>query len=400
MLNSFRCLLLWLGLAATLSALPASLARAAAPSAALLTSQLDLLAQKVVQLGRIPGLAMVIVVEGEVVWVEGYGVTQVGSREKIDADTAFRLASLSKGFAGAVCGLLVQEGALRWDTRVTDPIPGFQLNAPGAAQQVTLRDVLSHRVGLPFHTYDRDLEANKPYPVLAAKLGEAPLRCQPGACYAYQNVAFGLVSDLVFAATGDFYTHQVESRIFHPLGMHNATFGRDGLESSRRWARPHVRGKRGWMAVRPKETYYRVPPAAGVNATARDMGAWIRAQLGMAPEVLDADLIADLQRPQIATPTELRRNGWRGTRIKSAQYATGWRIFDYAGHELVFHAGAVQGYRAMLGMLPDKKFGMAVLWNSESSAPGGMLAVALDRVLGLPSRDWTGFEKTPLRGRR
>ena len=115
---------------------------------------------------------------------------------------------------------------------------------------------------------------------------------------------------------------------------------------------------------------------------------------------LDADLIADLQRPQIATPTELRRNGWRGTRIKSAQYATGWRIFDYAGHELVFHAGAVQGYRAMLGMLPDKKFGMAVLWNSESSAPGGMLAVALDRVLGLPSRDWTGFEKTPLRGRR
>src|SRR5690606_18936431 len=136
------------------------------------------------------------------------------------------------------------EGALRWDTRVTDPIPGFQLNAPGAAQQVTLRDVLSHRVGLPFHTFDRDLEANKPYPILALKLGETPLRCQPGACYAYQNVAFGPVSDLLFATTADFYTHQVEARTFHPLGMQNSTFGRDGRESSRRWARPHVRTKR------------------------------------------------------------------------------------------------------------------------------------------------------------
>lgn len=366
---------------------------------AALVRYVDDLAERVVQQARIPGLALVVVADGAIVHQAGYGVTHVGSSERVTADTVFRLASLSKAFAGALTGLLVAEGAMRWDTRVADPIPGFQLNAPGAAQRVTVRDVLAHRVGLPFHTFDRDLEANQPYPLLMAKLGRTPLTCQPGSCYAYQNIAFGLVADLVFASTGDFYTHQVETRIFHPLGMHNATFGRDGLEASKSWARPHVRGKRGWVAVRPKETYYRVPPAAGVNASVSDLGRWIQAQLGEAPEVLPSNLIADLQQPQIRTPSELRRHGWRGARVRNAHYATGWRIFDYAGHNLVFHAGAVQGYRAQLGVLPDQRFGFAVLWHSESSAPGGLLPSALDRKLGLPSRDWTGTEKSTRRTR-
>jgi beta-lactamase class C len=355
----------------------------------------DNLARMIVQRRKVVGLAVAITYEDQVLLQRGYGVTRIGSSEQIDADTVFRLASLSKAFAGTLAGLLVEEGALRWDSRVIDPYPAFALRRAGAAQQVTLRDILSHRVGLPFHTYDRDLEANQPYPLLAAKLAEAPVRCDPGDCYGYQNIAFSLVADLVFSATGDFFTHQVERRIFHPLEMYSATYGRDALEASQRWARPHVRGKRGWIGVRPKETYYRVPPAAGVNASVSDLARWMIAQTGGRPEVLRPELLADLQRPQISTPSELRRSGWRGARVRDADYATGWRVFDYQGRNLVYHAGAVQGYRAMLGMFPGSRFGIVVLWNCETSAPSGLMPAVLDRYLGLPSSDWTGLEKAP-----
>lgn len=364
-----------------------------------LARKADALAEQVVTHGKVVGLAIAIVHEDRVLLQRGHGVVKVGSREQVDADTVFRLASLSKAFAGTLAGLLVREGALRWDTRVVDPLPSFRLGRPGAAQRVTLRDILSHQVGLPFHALDRDLEADQPYPVLAGKLADAPLTCEPGQCYAYQNIAFSLVGDMVFAATGDFYTHQVERRIFHPLRMRTATFGREALESSRRWARPHVRGRRGWVAVRPKDTYYRIPPAAGINASIADLARWMIAQNGGAPDVLPADLLAELQRPLVRTPNELHRGGWRRARLRDAYYATGWRIFDYAGHKLVFHAGAVQGYRGMIGLLPEARFGIALLWNCESSKPSGLMPEVLDRFLGLPERDWTGLARVPDRRR-
>ena len=194
-----------------------------------------------------------------------------------------------------------------------------------------------------------------------AKLAEAPLTCSPGECYAYQNIAFSLVGDLVFAVTGDFYHHQVEKRLFHPLGMYGATFGRDGLEASPSWARPHVRSGGTWVPVRPKETYYRIPPAAGVNASARDMAQWLIGQMGHRQDVLPDELLEEIRTPQVETPGEIRGSGWRRDRLREAHYALGWRIYDYAGHTLVYHAGAVQGYRAITGFVPERDVGVVIL---------------------------------------
>jgi beta-lactamase class C len=254
-----------------------------------------------------------------------------------------------------------------------------------------VRDLLSHRVGLTRNTYDRDLEKNEPYPLLAERLSDAPMTCAPGECYAYQNIAFSLIGDVVFAATGDFYTHQVEKRIFHPLGMSSATFGRDELMASPSWARPHVRAGKGWRPVTPKESYYHLPPAAGVNASIRDMSQWLTAQLGHHPEVLSIELLNQTHTPQVASPGELRSSPWRRERLRSAYYGLGWRVFDYQGHTLIFHGGAVQGYRGLIGFLPDEDVGIVVLWNAESAAPSGLLPAFLDRALGLPDQQWLGI---------
>ena len=362
-----------------------------------IAEELGDLADTVADVNGVAGLSLVVVKDNRVLLAKGAGVTDVRTAEEVDADTVFRLASLSKGFAAAVAAQLVREGVLRWDMLIQPWLPGFHLANNEDANRVTLRDLLSHRVGLPYNTLDRRLEADEPYPVLVEALQSVPMNCPVGDCFGYQNIAFSLVGDLVFATTGSFYSFQVEKRLFEPLGMRRATYGREALEASGNWARPHVRRGGAMAVVSPKDTYYRVAPAAGINASANDLGQWLIAQLGGRLDVLPSDVLEELHAPVVATPHEIRGSGWRRQRLRSASYGLGWRVMDYAGERLIFHAGAVQGYRGMLGLLPDRGFGFAVIWNSESGVPAGLLPVALDRFLGLPVVDWLELDKLDIR---
>ena len=338
---------------------------------------------------RVPGLSMAIVQDGRVLSARGYGVTDVVSPQPVDAHTVFRLASLSKSFAGTLAGLLVDDGSLRWDSKVADYMPGFRLSDPYATQQLNLADLLSHRTGLKVHNaFDRDIENNAEYTEVSHKLAYAPMECAPGQCYTYQNVAFSLVGDVVSAASGQFFSEAVTGRIFKPLGMDDASYGLEGIQASPRWAKPHIRAGRGWSAVTPKPTYYRVAPAAGVNASISDMAQWLLAQTGHRPDVLPAPLLATLHSPLVDTPSEIRGAAWRRTRLSAAGYALGWRSYTYSGHQVVFHGGAVQGYRGAMALLPGKDLGVVLLWNSESALPSGLLPTILDSALGLTDGTW------------
>ncbi len=342
--------------------------------------------------GDVAGLAVAIIKDDKVLLERGIGVTDTTTGEPITGDTAFRVASLSKGFAATLSGLLVEHNLLHWDTRAADLLPEFTLNDVDGARRLTLRDILSHRVGLPHNTYDNLLEQDEPYPLLVNRLAEVPLTCPVGDCYGYQNIAFSLVGDMTYAATGDFYYHQVEKRIFHPLGMRTATYGRDALQGSKSWARPHRRSGNGWAPLQPKENYYHVAPAAGVNASIRDMEQWLIAQMGGRPDVLSPQLLKTLHAPLVETERDRRSSPWRRGRVLDAQYALGWRVYDYAGTQLVFHAGAVQGYRAVIAFLPEYRFGTVMLWNCESAVPMGLMPMLLDRYLGLPDVNWAGID--------
>jgi beta-lactamase class C len=353
----------------------------------------EAMAQAMVADSRVPGLAMAIVKDGRIVSARGYGITDVDQPEPVDAHTVFRLASLSKAFAGTVTGMLVSEGALRWDSHVADFMPELQFSQPGAAQQLTVAEVLSQRVGLTHNAYDRDIEAGADYRSLVQRLAYAPMKCAPGQCYSYQNVAFSLIGDVVFATTGRFFSETVARRIFKPLGMDDASYGLEGIENSPRWARPHVRGRGGWVALTPKPTYYRVAPAAGVNASISDMAQWLVAQTGHRPDVLSESLLATLHAPVIDTPTELRGSSWRRERLGAAGYGIGWRVYDYAGHRVVFHGGAVQGYRASIALVPERDLGVVILWNSTSGVPSGLMPTILDSAIGLTPGDWLDLDE-------
>ena len=340
----------------------------------------------------VAGLVTAVVVNNKVVYEGTLGYTDATTQQPVTADTVFRLASLSKAFATALAGLLVQDGKLDWDTKLVDVLPYFKLKDVQAGAEATVGDILGQRLGLPRNTYDSMLEGDVPYEELVRKLDEVNLVCGVGQCYGYQNVAFGMIGDVVFARTGDFFYRQVERRIFYPLGMSTASYGLAALESSSSWARPHRETAHGWVPFEPTETYYRVAPAAGVNASLHDMEKWLIAQMGGRPDVLPTSLLDVLHTPGISTPTELHETPWRRARLTDAHYALGWRVYEYAGETLIYHAGAVAGYRTMIGFFPKYHIGVVTLWNSSDATPSGLMPMVFDELLGLPHVDWAGIE--------
>jgi len=343
----------------------------------------------------VAGLVTAVVIDDKVVYEGSVGYADTITQQPVTPDTVFRLASLSKAFATALTGLLVQDGKLDWDTKLADVLPYFKLKDVQAGAEATVSDILGQRLGLPRNTYDNMLEGDIPYEELVRKLDEVNMVCAVGQCYGYQNVAFGMISDVVFERTGDFFYHQVGRRIFYPLGMNTASYGLAALESSASWARPHRLSGHGWIPFEPTETYYRVAPAAGVNASLHDMEKWLIAQMGGRQDVLPTSLLNVLHAPGIATPSELHATPWRSARLTDAHYALGWRVYQYGGETLIYHAGAVAGYRTMIGFFPKYHAGVVTLWNSTGPVPSGLMPMVFDDLLGLPHVDWAGIESAP-----
>ncbi|WP_126535843.1 serine hydrolase domain-containing protein [Aerosticca soli] len=340
----------------------------------------------------VAGLATAVVVDDKVAFEHTLGYADAGRGEKVTPETVFRLASLSKAFATGLAAILVADGKLRWDTKLVDAVPFFKLKSLPDTEQATVADILGQRIGLPRNTYDNMLEEDVPYEELVRRLDEVDLSCGVGQCYGYQNIAFSLIGDVVYAMTGDFFYREVAKRIFYPLGMKNASYGRDALESSASWARPHKAYGHSWVPFEPKENYYRVAPAAGVNASLRDMEQWLIAQMGGRPDVLTPEMLETLHKPGVATPVELHSTPWRRARLTAAHYALGWRVFEYGGETLIFHAGAVEGYRTMIGFFPKYHVGVVTLWNSAGPVPSGLMPMVFDSLLDLPHVDWAGVE--------
>jgi beta-lactamase class C len=328
----------------------------------------DAYVQSVMAESLTPGLALAIVSDEKILYLKGFGVRKAGAREPVDANTVFRLASVSKGFASVLAGMCVRDSLLHWDDRVTQYLPDFALRDPMNTRELTIRHVLSHTSGLLAHSYDSLIEDNLKLEEMAPQLREVPVACAVGKCYAYQNVAYSLIGPIIKNAAGRTYEELLTERIFKPLGMANASLSREALLASGNFASPHVMRRSGWRVAEIKDTYYSVAPAAGVNASVHDAALWLRALLGGMPEILPPEVVAQVSEPFIPTPREKRRFNWN-RRIRSAHYGMGWRVFDYAGHKMVYHSGGVRGYMSQIAFLPEEKIGVVVLQNSWNSSP-------------------------------
>ena len=326
------------------------------------------------------GAAYTIVHGGEVVYTGTYGVLENGSQKEVDEHTLFRLASVSKGFAGVLASMLEQDGFFSLNDRVVEHYPGFLLKDSVSTADLTIRNLLSHTSGLVPYAFDNLVEADQDLSTIIERLDEVDISAPPGELYGYQNVMFSMLDPIARKTTGIPYQELLEEKIFNPLGMFDASAGPVDIKRNPNIAYPHVSTRNGYVALHPHEGYYNVLPAAGVNASISDMGQWLLALLGYKP-----DWMSDTVRSTIATPVIYTPLKWRYTRywkpFRERYYSLGWRIYNYQGRQIVYHGGYIRGYRAEIAFCPSEDVGIAFMQNSPNNLASRCVPTFIDLFL-------------------
>jgi beta-lactamase class C len=337
------------------------------------------------------GLAVGVVENGRITFLQGYGETLKGSGDPVTPETVFRWASCSKGLAATMVAKLAEQGKIDLNAPVAKYAPDLKLPA-GNEYKASVGDLLSHRLGLYRDAFANKLEEGQDPSILRTQLATLNAVCAPGTCWDYQNVAYDASSEMVSRITHMPYEQAVKRYLFNPIGMSSGSVSMAGLESNKSWARPHSAGRRPWPMV---DTYYKVPGAAGVNSNIKDMALWMEAQMGEMPDVVDAKVLDTIHAPYVVTPGERGRLRKFLERVGTAWYGYGWRSYDYAGHRIIGHRGGIKGYRSLILFDPARKSGVVALWNSDTWQPGGLEFEVMDMLYHLPFRDWMDLNKSP-----
>ena len=331
----------------------------------------------------IPGAAYVVVKGKKIVALETIGYVDKAKSRKIDAHTVFRLASVSKTFAATIAIMLSQEQQLSLSDPVTKYVPQFTLAKKGAADKIQLKHLLSHSTGLMPNAYDNLLHENWSMDKIIGRFDKIKPICRPNLCYGYQNVAFSMIQNAIEASQPKNYAVLLQDRVFKPLKMTQASVGIDVFRQGKNTAKPHLlikRAKTGqkdakghriyhykWRESTVTPDFYKVAPAAGVNASISDLAQWLIANMGYKPDVLSPQLLKELTTARIKTKKDMRRKYWKN-HLTDAHYGYGWRIYEFEHQPIIYHSGWVAGFVAEVGYSPYLDIGFALLINAETNA--------------------------------
>ena len=313
-----------------------------------------------------PGAAIAIIQDSSIIYLKGFGVKSVDTGELVDTHTVFRLASVSKCLSAVLAGVLEKNGLISWDDPIVKYLPDFELKSPEYTKQLTIRNVLSHTTGLPYHTYTNLIEEGTEFSELIGELKNVDSFDAPGKVYSYQNVAYSIIGDVVKSATGNSFAMEMKSRVFGPLHMSNASASYEELLQNSDIAQPHLYRGRKWKTIPISSTYYNTAPAGGINASITDMAKLMVALLGNKESVLSQKTVAQLFEPEVRA-TAKNRNFNRWSRIKRSYYGLGWRILQFKNDTIAYHGGYVNGYRSEISINPERRIAICVLANG----PGG-----------------------------
>lgn len=314
----------------------------------------------------LPGAAAVLVINGKVRPLMLHGFQAMNDIQPVSAQTVFQLASLSKSFAATAIALAVDDGQLDWGTPVSALLPELKWSDTRRGKKLKLFHLANQSSGLMPHAYTNLVEDVTSYEGILSRLHQVPFICDPGACYSYQNVAFSLLGEALTQATGLPYANYVQQRIFEPLNMQTASVGVPGLADDR-WASAHVSHDERWVVVPHSQRYYKVAPAAGVNASILDMQQWLMVHLGL----IEGFPLAPLKNLQSRYIANARSDSHypNDDRISKVGYGLGWRVFTFSGLDgFTHHGGYLRGMRSEMIFHQTSESGLVFLTNSEPAA--------------------------------
>jgi CubicO group peptidase (beta-lactamase class C family) len=347
----------------------------------------------------VPGLAVAVVKDDAVVFARGYGVRTLGAAAPVTPRTLFANASTTKAFTALAVGLMVDEGKLGWDDRVADRLPELVLHDPYPARELTIRDLLAHRVGFGdpgYLWYGVELPEAELFHRVRFVAPQSSFRSR----YAYNNVTYAAAGIIAGRADGRGWDALVRERILTPLGMRaTVTQGRD-LPPDADLASPHflvddtLRVIPGvGMLVDP------IAAAGAMYSNVLDMAQWLRfllkgGRLGDSALVRERTF-AELFRPQTVIPVESFYPTAGRTHPRFTAYGLGWFLQDYRGAFVAMHTGSIDGYVAIVGLIPDRRLGVVVFANRDhAELRHAIMLRVFDAYLGGPARDWSAELKS------
>lgn len=356
---------------------------------------LDKYIETVRQTFEVPGISVAIVKDGQVVLAKGFGIRKLGEPAQVDERTLFGIASNTKAFTATALALLVEEGKIGWDEPVRRYLPWFQLADPYVTHELTVRDLLVHRSGLPLGAGDLLWWPPSTYhrKEIAERLQYLPLKTSFRSAYAYDNVLYIVAGELIEAVTGKSWEDFVTERILDKIGMTDSNVRQSLAKVGENVAIPHaaIDG-----VVRPVNPFAsdNTNPAGGINANARDMAKWMIVQLDSGRISKDIRLFSPRTTRQLwglvtPMPTGEPPPSLIAARSQFNGYALGFVLRDYRGRKIVSHTGGLPGYVSQVTLLPEFKLGIAVLTNQEETF--AFMAIThhiLDSYLKVSDTDW------------
>lgn len=364
--------------AAALAVFPVAVAQTTA------TASLDADVAAVVQHEHLPGLAMAVVDNGQVVYRHAEGARGDGGR--IDEDTLFKIASNSKAMTAALLARLAQQGRLRWDDPVQRHLPGFRMHDAWVGQQMQVRDLLIHNSGLGLGAGDLMLWP-EPNAFTRADIIAGLAHLKPVSSfrshYAYDNLMYVVAGEVAAAAGGKPYDQLMREQVFEPLGMMRCQVGAWSVKRVGNVAQPHAwRGERNEVVNADGGTSPDLPSmaAGGIRCSLRDMTRWMQVLLDptLAPGWLDTEQRRTLWTLHMPMPLGERQRRWDNAHFYG--YGYGWRVSDMDGQWKVAHTGTLSGMYSSLALLPDRRVGVVMLINGEGEdARMALMQAALKR---------------------
>lgn len=345
-------------------------AQTTSPGKGLSTKQIDAVVDRTQKTFNVPGMAVAVVKDGQIVHSKGYGIRSVDEPDKVDENTLFGVASNTKAVTAAALAQLVDQGEMEWDTKVVDVIPEFKLYNHYVTGEFTVRDLLTHRSGLGLGAGDlmvfpasnvtqtqeliHNLRYLKPVSSFRSK-------------YDYDNLLYIVAGEVVARLSGKSYEEYVQENILRPLGMNSTAMSWHEIEDYSNVIDGHapVDGELVTVGLSFTES---ANAAAGIYSSVSDWTKWVQVQLndGKYGDNLENELFSERQHREMWTPQTLIRTGKGNYNTHFMAYGLGWNLSDVNGYLQVTHTGGLLGIVSQVTMIPELDLGIIVLTNQQS----------------------------------
>ena len=339
----------------------------------------------------VPGMAVAIVKDNEVVLAKGYGVRDINRKGKVNEHTLFAIASNTKAFTSAAIAILVDEGKLSWDDKVTKHLPYFELYDPYVTEAMTIRDLLCHRSGLG--TFSGDLLwycSNYSREEIIKRAGSLKPKYGFREHFGYSNIMFLAAGNIIEAVTGKTWDDYLQEKFFDPLEMKTTNTSITKLDGLKNVASPHTYYKGEVISI-PYQNWDNIGPAGSINSCVIEIAEWLKLQLNEGTlndkEYFSKESCLEMRKPHTIQDVSLgSQQRWPSPHFKS--YGLGWGMLDYHGRKIINHSGGYDGMISYSAIVPEENLGFVILTNANSILVYTLMYKILDTYLSNDTTDW------------